>query len=472
MKLLCRTLLVTSLGLACQPGFAASADELILACEKLQRVDDRATCLKEAVRASASAGAPASSSASSAARSKPASRKEVVLSAADSIMRSLRRLNSATSVGITMRDYSQLVVTESAVIDEAMRSVPRGPFEDHVRRARDAYIDARKVWSEAFESTYADIFEISISPILRRYQFDTSSLGKTPMGMKTSSLTLSRYLSPIWAAAADDERAAEAAMASIMNPPSPATPATPVSTPRPAPASTSAALTPAASTPAPTPLATAAQREPETLARRKATPDDQRVLTALRRLDSTADTGPGLNEYAKLSTAGVAEVDAALGNIPNDAFRNNVLAARQAYVDAHQVWYWAEQYQYLSQFAEAAGPTLRTYGVLPSTMNSTGIKEMRLMPRHIFLFPIWSAARIYIDAAEASLSSPEIAKPLPSKPSPNQVETPVGAGASRSAAALRKAEELRKAEALRKATDQGKTGDPSKADAQPSKQAP
>lgn len=460
MKLLCRTLLVTSLGLACQPGIAASADELILACEKLQRAEDRATCLKEAVRASA--GAPASSSARAPARSKPASRQDVVLAAADSIMRSLRRLNSATSVGITMRDYSQLVVTESAIIDEALRSVPRGPFEDHVRRARDAYIDARKVWSEAFDSTYASIFEISISPILRRYQFDTSSLGKTPMGMKTSSLTLSRYLSPIWTAAADDERAAEAAMAFIMNPPSPATPATPISTPRPVPASTPAALTPA-----PAPLPTAVQRDPDTAARRQATPDDQRVLIALRRLDATADTGPGLNEYAKLSTAGVAEVDAALGNIPNDAFRNNVLAARQAYVDAHQVWYWAEQYQYLSQFADVAGPTLRTYGVVPSMMNSTGIKEMRLMPRHIFLFPIWSAARIYIDAAEASLLSPEAAKPLPDK-----VEIPAEANASRSAAALRKAEEIRKAEALRKAADQCKADGQSKADTPPNKQAP
>jgi len=456
MKLLCRTLLVTSLGLACQPGFAASADELILACEKLQRAEDRSICLKEAVKAvAASSTAPSRSTQAAAA-----------VVAAESVMKALRRLESATEIGITLRDYSQLLVTETANIDEGLRSVPDGPFKNAVMKSRQAYIDARVLWSLSIVSTYVSVFQSSAEPMFRLYGIDPSELYNTSNFRKTSDIPKVIFLSPIWLAAGLETIVAQRELASL------ATPGAVKPKPDPVSARVATALPlPAVASPAPAPSATS-EANTSPAARRQATPEDQRVLTALRRLDATADTGPGLNEYAKLSTAGVAEVDAALGNIPNDAFRNNVLAARQAYVDAHQVWYWAEQYQYLSQFADAAGPTLRTYGVLPSTMNSTGIREMRLMPRHIFLFPIWSAARIYIDAAEASLASPEATKPLPNKPSTNKVEAPAEAGASRGAAALRKAEEIRKAEELRKTTGQDKADDPGKVDAQRGKQAP
>ena len=438
MKLLCRTLLVASLGLVCLPGFAASADELIQACEKLKRADDRATCLREAVKAVAASPMPAPAAAKA---PKP---QELAVSAAESVMKALRRLGSATEVGITFRDYGQLLVTELANIDEGMRSVPDGPFKEAVLKSRQAYLDAREMWSDSIQGTYVSTFRISAEPVFRRYGIDMSALEDSNF-RKTSSIPKVIFLSPIWAAAGRHAITAETAAASLMNPPQ----ANRVPQPNPQPLVTAT----------PTPAAEAS--EPRPVVRRKGTPEDQRVLLALKRLDATADTGPGLNEYAKLSTAGVAEVDAALSNIPNDAFRTKVLAARQAYVDAHQVWYWAEQYQYLSQFADAAGPTLRTYGVGPSTMNSTGIKEMRLMPRHIFLFPIWSAARINIDAAEALLSSPEAAKA-----SPNKVDASAEADASRSAAALRKAEEIRKTEALRNTKDQDK------AEAQPGKQAP
>jgi hypothetical protein len=399
MNRILQALIAGAAALVSLPGLAASADELIQACEKLKRADDRATCLREAVRAVA---APQSGS-------KASNQQELAMAAAEEAMKALRRLASAATVGINLRDYSQLVVTESANVDEALRRVPEGPFRDAVLRSRQAYIDAREVWSASITWHYASVFRQAIAPTLHRYSINTSVLddGRTS---NMSDIPISIFLSPIWTAARAEATAADAAIASLAEPPQPAAAA-----PQPAAAPRSSSI-------ADQPIVEDVQSEPPPIVRRKATATDQRALVALKRIDEAADTGPGFAEYARVINAGIADVDEALRDMPDDVFRTNIVAARQAYIDAREVWSLSDQHQYLSQFADAARPTLRRYGVGPVELNVARVKEMRLMPKHLFLFPIWQAARQRIDEAEGSLLTGDAPKAMQPSPLPPKNE--------------------------------------------------
>jgi hypothetical protein len=414
MKPLFRILLAAALGLASLPGFAASADELIQACEKLKRADDRATCLREAIKAVAA----------SPAATKAPGQQELAVAAAESIMKALRRLTSAATVGINLRDYSQLVVTEAANIDEALRSVPEGQFRDAAVKSRQAYIDAREVWSASIRWRYASTFRSAVLPILRRYAIDTILLERMRDDVTITDMPIAYFLSPIWSAAKLEVAAADAAISSLSEPSVPTS----------------------SSSIADQPIVVDAPSEASPpIVRRLATANDQRVLLALKKIDESADTGAGFVEYARMISTRIAELDQALREIPDHDFRTQVVAARQAYIDAREVWSLSDQYQYLSLFAEAAGTTLRRYDVRAHDLNRTGIKEMRSMPKQLFLFPIWQSARRRIDNAEGSLLSADVAKVAAP-----QVETPQASDPTPKPAAPPRPAAPRKADASRR----------------------
>lgn len=377
MKPLFPALLAVTLGLVPVSGFAASADELIQACEKLKRADDRATCLKEAVRASA--GAPATS--------RPQSRKGVVTASADAIMKSLRRLANATSVGINLRDYSQMVVVESALINEELRGIPRGPFEDHVRRARDTYLDAREVWSKSIEWDDVLTFRIAAGPILQRYRLDVPLPSGGGGNTKTAALPISMYLSPIWAAAREDATVAQAAVATIMNPPTPA----------PLPSSTAKGV--------PSGAVGGQATGSDEQRRASIAAAGERAMRLLREFDDVANIDTGLSKYADFLWRRYPEFDRALSVMPDGIVKRNLAASKQAYASAGETWALSNMHPYLSQFAEAAGPILQRYGVTADVLNSVGTTDMKRMPKHVFLDPIWRVARQRLDDADDALKA-------------------------------------------------------------------
>ncbi|QEI06857.1 hypothetical protein FXN63_14195 [Pigmentiphaga aceris] len=372
IQLTIKIILSGTLAAIALPATAATVDELILACEKLKRAEDRANCFKEAIRSTA---APA-------AEAKTQSQKAVAVTAAEDVVKALRRLGSAVSVGITLRDYSQLLVTESAVIDEALRSVPDGKFKGSALKSRQAFIDAREIWSQSIQEDYLSVFRIVAEPILKRYAIEYVVYDLRLN--KPSDIPKSSFLSPIWNAAQEAAAEADSEIASIMVPP--------------------AAPKPAATVSAPVKAETQ-QPERKNPWQRQPTAEDQLAVKTLRKIDDAADTKLGLIEYSKLISADVVAIDRALRDMPDDEFRNHIVIARQAYIDARNVWHMSEQQQYLSLFVEAARPQLQRYSVSIAELNAAGTRDMTRIPKHLFLFPIWREARLRIDDAERLLTS-------------------------------------------------------------------
>lgn len=72
------------------------------------------------------------------------------------VLKTLRKLDSATSIGINIRDYSVLVRDSSADIQEDLRQVPDGDFKDKATEATQANIDANTLWARSFSDEYVE----------------------------------------------------------------------------------------------------------------------------------------------------------------------------------------------------------------------------------------------------------------------------------------------------------------------------
>lgn len=123
---------------------------------------------------------------------------------ANLMLKALRKLAGATEIGISMRDYGQLVLEQSYIIDEAMRGAPSNEFKSSITKSRQAFVDARTIWGSMFESQYVSIFLGLNKSILSQYPIDEGymkTLSTVSTYAKTEDMNKSIILSPIWATA-------------------------------------------------------------------------------------------------------------------------------------------------------------------------------------------------------------------------------------------------------------------------------
>lgn len=122
---------------------------------------------------------------------------------ADEALKALRKIAGATEIGVSMRDYSQLVLDAASTCDEALRKLPDSDFKSAALESRQAFIDARTLWGSMFDSQYVSVFLKYNDSLISKYQIDSNVLEKLRSleFAKTIDMPKGIFLSPVWKAA-------------------------------------------------------------------------------------------------------------------------------------------------------------------------------------------------------------------------------------------------------------------------------
>lgn len=118
-------------------------------------------------------------------------------------LKALRKINSATEIGVSMRDYGQLLIEQISTIDEALRGMPNSELKDAITKSREAYVDAKTLWSNMYSSEYVSIFVQYSKATYSKYEIDPQYLDalKSATFAKSVDMDMSKILNPVWAAA-------------------------------------------------------------------------------------------------------------------------------------------------------------------------------------------------------------------------------------------------------------------------------
>ena len=81
--------------------------------------------------------------------------------AATAAMNAVRRLESATKVGLTYSDYSRRLVNTQVTVDEQLRGVPSSDFKSEVQAAMKGYGTARYWWKQSIDFSRPDSDKMS-----------------------------------------------------------------------------------------------------------------------------------------------------------------------------------------------------------------------------------------------------------------------------------------------------------------------
>jgi len=71
-------------------------------------------------------------------------------------MKSLRKLDAATEVGITRAEYGPLLVNAKADVNAALDELPDGPQRTAISATMDAYADASTAWEAKIKAPTMD----------------------------------------------------------------------------------------------------------------------------------------------------------------------------------------------------------------------------------------------------------------------------------------------------------------------------
>lgn len=74
-------------------------------------------------------------------------------------LKSLRRLQAATEVGVSYVDYSSRLIDVKADVSDNLDNLPNGQLKQKLNAAMDAYADARTAWGEIIEYGYWDVIK-------------------------------------------------------------------------------------------------------------------------------------------------------------------------------------------------------------------------------------------------------------------------------------------------------------------------
>lgn len=70
------------------------------------------------------------------------------LAAANAALKALRKVTSATEVGVSYSQYGSLLIEAKPEIDGAMAVLPEGQLKSDISTVIEAHIDAREAWGE------------------------------------------------------------------------------------------------------------------------------------------------------------------------------------------------------------------------------------------------------------------------------------------------------------------------------------
>ncbi len=140
-------------------------------------------------------------------------------SATEDAIRAIRKMASATEVGISLREYGSRVIDMAAATDDALLNIPDSQLKSKILDAKKAYVDARQLWTAMFNTKYVSSFLAAYGSKLAEYGIDPASLRPADPFAKTLDMNKTAVLSPVWMQARKHlEEADELLKAGRLNP--------------------------------------------------------------------------------------------------------------------------------------------------------------------------------------------------------------------------------------------------------------
>lgn len=66
---------------------------------------------------------------------------------AEDAIKALKKLDSATSVGMNKMQYSSLLIEAKTTLDNSLTDLPEGELKNELKASMDAYVDANNAWN-------------------------------------------------------------------------------------------------------------------------------------------------------------------------------------------------------------------------------------------------------------------------------------------------------------------------------------
>jgi hypothetical protein len=117
--------------------------------------------------------------------------------AAQNSLKLLRKMASATEVGINFQEYGKRVIDLKADVDEELAQLPESELKQEIKLAAEAYVDAGTAWNEMLRY---DFMLTSFEPA-RSFQKKYSIPGEKTDSRGGLRLDKNVVLSTIWGAA-------------------------------------------------------------------------------------------------------------------------------------------------------------------------------------------------------------------------------------------------------------------------------
>ncbi len=96
--------------------------------------------------------------------------------AANAALKALRKVASATEVGISYQQYGDLLIETKATVNEALLVLPEGDLKKSLGAAMDAYADAREAWRVKIDGKQLDASESPGKILIPKYSLATQRL--------------------------------------------------------------------------------------------------------------------------------------------------------------------------------------------------------------------------------------------------------------------------------------------------------
>lgn len=113
--------------------------------------------------------------------------------AANEALKALRKMASATEVGISYQEYGTRIIDAKADVDEAIRQLPDSALKEHISLAMEAYADAARAWSQMLRYDFLIVMREPTLP--EKYSIPVDKTTSIP------AMTKNDVLTTIWRAA-------------------------------------------------------------------------------------------------------------------------------------------------------------------------------------------------------------------------------------------------------------------------------
>ena len=119
---------------------------------------------------------------------------------ANQALKALRKLETATEVGLNRASYGERLIDTKTDVQENLRALPEGELRKEIGLAMEAYADARTAWDRTLETESLVLFLKQNRPLVNKYSIRLKALTYEEV---IGDYNRTMILTPIWQAASN-----------------------------------------------------------------------------------------------------------------------------------------------------------------------------------------------------------------------------------------------------------------------------